>query len=223
MSRITLPYNLQDGQKAYAARVMADFAALTGMLNQVSVDGLAPGDLENVLLQLKLLVDEVKQDQDRSVSDLSYDPLTRRLELRLMNGALYQLDMSPFLNLYLGSQSDTVAVSVDGAGRIGAQVRPGSLGENELSAALRGLINGKVTAGAAGNAAQIRFSDGDSFQDKLDAGALHGADAVSVALEGMYYFRYDPDNGHLYLGVADGVTPPPLSVNGSGHLIYTIE
>lgn len=50
-----------------------------------------------------------------------------------------------------------------------------------------------------------------------------GPAGVNVALDGMYYFRYDATNGHLYVGVADGADPPPLSIDGSGHLIYTIS
>ena len=91
------------------------------------------------------------------------------------------------------------------------------------AAALLSLISSKLTANAAGNAASVRFSDGQSFQDKLDAGALKGADGVSAALSGMYYFRYDETDGHLYVGVADDGPAPPLSIDQSGHLIYTIE
>ena len=223
MTQITLPYNLQDGQRAYAARIMANFRALAGQLNRVSVEGLAEGDLENVLLQIKLLLDELSADQARTLSAVSYDPATQQLQLTLRNGALYQLDMSPFIDDYQGSSGQTVDVSVDSAGVISAQLAPGGVGEEHLADSLLDLIAGKVTASSRGNASQILFSDGESFQDKLDAGRLQGADGVSVALAGIYYLRYDQGDGHLYVGVADGAQQPPLSIDSSGHLIYTIE
>ena len=49
-----------------------------------------------------------------------------------------------------------------------------------------------------------------------------GADGITVALESMYYFRYDDEDGHLYVGVAEGADPPPLSINADGHMIYEI-
>lgn len=223
MSHTILPYDLQDGQKAYAARVMANFQALAGALNSVSVEGLTPGDLESVLRQLKLLLDEMSAGHSRYVTDLSYDPASRRLTLLLSDGARYDVDMRPFINEYQGTEGESVGVSLDGQGRISAYLQPGSVGPGELSAALLALIDGKVSAGVAGNAAAIRFSDGQSFQDKLDAGQLKGADGVGVELGGMYYFRYDSGDGHLYVGVAQGAAAPPLSIDARGHLIYTIE
>ena len=223
MSRIILPYNLQDGQKAYAARIMANFQALAGQLNEISVSGLTQGDQESVLLQMKLLLDELSAGRDRYVHDLRYDAENRRLTLLLKDGARFDVDMRPFINEYQGTEGESVAVSVDGEGNISAQLQPGGVSESQLSAALLSLISSKITANAAGNAASVRFSDGQSFQDKLDAGALKGADGVSAALSGMYYFRYDATDGHLYVGVADDAEAPPLSIDQSGHLIYTIE
>ena len=223
MSRIILPYNLQDGQKAYAARIMANFQALAGQLNNISVGGLTEGDLESVLLQMKLLLDEISAGRDRYVHDLSYDAENRRLTLLLHDGVRFEVDMRPFINEYQGADWESVAVSVDSEGRISAALKPGSVGESQLSAALLSLIGSKITAGVSGNAASVCFSDGQSFQDKLDAGALKGADGVSAALSGMYYFRYDSGDGHLYVGVADGAQAPPLSIDQNGHLIYTIE
>ena len=223
MSEITLPYNLQDGQKAYASRVMANFRAVAGGLNCVSVDGLTAGDLESVLRQLKLLLDSLREDRNRGVASLSYDGTSRKLVLTLADGARYEVDMSRFINNYQGVSGDSVSVTVDGQGNIAASLQPGSVGESQLAAALKDTINGKITAGTSGNAAQVKFSDGQSFQDKLDAGQLKGADGVAAALSGMYYFRYDATNGHLYVGVASGAGQPPLSIDQSGHLIYTIE
>ena len=223
MSEITLPYNLQDGQKAYASRVMANFRALIAGLNRVSVDGLTAGDLESVLRQLKLLVDELGEDRNRGVASLTYDGAGCKLVLTLADGARYQVDMGPFINQYQGVTGDTVSVTVDGQGHIAADLQPGGVGESQLAAAVKDKIDGKITAGASGNAAQVKFSDGQSFQDKLDAGQLKGADGVAAAISGMYYFRYDATDGHLYVGTASGAGQPPLAIDNSGHLIYTIE
>ena len=58
MSKIILPYQLRDGQKAYAARIMADLNALAGGLNNIRVEGLEGGDLETTLTALKNQVDQ---------------------------------------------------------------------------------------------------------------------------------------------------------------------
>ena len=50
---VNLPYNLREGQVAYAAKVMANFRALLGALNQVVVDGLGEGDINTILNLLK--------------------------------------------------------------------------------------------------------------------------------------------------------------------------
>lgn len=46
-----LPYRLQEGQVAYARKVMANFEALMGLLNNITIDG-KTGDLETVLQEL---------------------------------------------------------------------------------------------------------------------------------------------------------------------------
>ena len=50
---VNLPYNLREGQVAYAAKVMANFRALLGALNQIVVDGLGEGDINTILELLK--------------------------------------------------------------------------------------------------------------------------------------------------------------------------
>ncbi|MCR4963285.1 MAG: hypothetical protein K6B40_05330 [Firmicutes bacterium] len=139
---VRLPYRFQDGQKAYAAHLMANFEALAGVLNSVDVEGLPSGDMESALNALKHWIEQI-DDQT-------------------------------------------------------------------------------VVANQAGNAGQILFSDGESFQDKLDQNVLKGQDGQCF-FDRMYYFRVDAANGHLYVGVADDAGPPPLSIDSRGHLIYTID
>ena len=90
-----------------------------------------------------------------------------------------------------------------------------------LAAALQALLSGKVTAGAAGNASQILFSDGQTMQEKLDAGELNGTDGVALAFDSYYTFRVG-ENGHLYVGVADGTEQPSLAIDENGRLIYSV-
>ncbi|MEG2213851.1 MAG: hypothetical protein RRY35_08155 [Clostridiales bacterium] len=142
---VKLPYSFTDGQRAFAARLMANFNALSGALNNVSVAGLATADIETTLNTMKKLIDD-----------------------------------------------------------------------------LSGLTGGKVTANQAGNAGQILFTDGQSFQAKLNNNSLKGQDG-QCCLDRLYYFRVDPGNGHLYVGVPDGVGKPPVSIDGNGHLIYRID
>lgn len=137
MARINLPYQFRDGNRAYAAQVMADLNALAGGLNNISVSGLPGGDLESVLQGLKELTE------------------------------------------------------------------------------------GKISANKAGNAEQIRFSDGESMQDKLDSGALNGTDGVVSTSDGMYYF-YVGSDGHLYLLTRSEVQGEAFHIDDKGHLIYTL-
>ncbi len=221
MSKVVLPYHLQDGQKAYAAKLMADFNAIVGKLNSVSVPGLADGDIESALQQIKLLLDREYAAEAKVVENLAYDENSRRLVLTLKDGAIFFVDMAAFLNDYTGVSNDGVAVSLDGERRISAELKDGGVGYAKLSQALQNLINGKITKGQSGNAEEIRFNDGESFQEKLDNEALRGPAGITAALNGICAFRVGAD-GHLYVGVADGAAPPPFSINGDGDLIYTI-
>lgn len=221
MTELTLPYTLQDGQRAYAARVMANLTAIVDKLNRVSLPGLPDCDMEEALLQLKLLLDQEYAADAKLVRDFSYDSHSNRLSITLADGALFQVDMGPFFNDYLGLNRNGLQVVVDGQRRISAAVNPHAISYDMLSQALQAAIDGAVAANSPGNAGQILFADGDSFQHKLDSGQLQGPAGVAVAISGLFYLRVG-DDGHLYAGVAEGADPPPLSINEQGRLIYTI-
>ena len=57
MTQINLPFQLKEGQKAYAAKVMANFNALLGKLNALSINGELVGSLEDFLTSLSEMVD----------------------------------------------------------------------------------------------------------------------------------------------------------------------
>lgn len=72
MAQINLPYNLQDGQKAYAARLMANFQALAGLLNNGAggLDAEAPdGTLTTVQALLDTLAEEVANRYAKAETD----------------------------------------------------------------------------------------------------------------------------------------------------------
>ena len=222
MSKVILPYLLREGQVAYAARVMADLNALADKLNGVSVPGLADGDIESALQQLKYRLDAEAEADGRAVAGLAYDSAADELVLTLADGAAFRLSMAPFLNDHRGGSTADLTMAVDGDNVISGEINEGAVTYAKLAAALQSLINGKVTSGASGNAAEIVFADGESFQDKLDAGQLRGGDGVTAPLNAIYYFRVGSD-GHLYVGVADDAAAPPFAIDAFGHLIYTID
>ena len=83
-------------------------------------------------------------------------------------------------------------------------------------------IAARVIKNQAGNASQIKFADGETMQQKLDNGDFNGVDALSV-MNHMYKMFVDLDDGHLKMCIPDGSAPPPLSIDNSGHLIYTVS
>lgn len=222
MSRVILPYNLQDGQKAYAAKLMANLNALAAKLNSVSLPGLADSDMETALQQLKLLLDDEYAADAKVLQSFSFDEETAMLTITLENGAVFSVDMNPLIPDISGTEGAELAVSVGVDGAISAALKDGAIAYARLNATLQRLLDNKITANEAGNAADILFSDGDSIQDKLDANAFQGPAGLSVELSGLFYLRVGAD-GHLYVGVADGAEQPPLSINSDGCLIYTIE
>lgn len=158
---------------------------------------------------------------EKVVTNFYLDESTNELVLVLDDGTEQRVSLSEFLNVYSGQDTSTVQMNVTSS-MISAAIKGGSITPNLLHADLQNTINNKVTANQVGNASQITFADGDTMQEKLDSGELNGKDGVSVELSGMFYMRVN-EFGHLLVGVADGAEKPPLSINSSGHLVYTID
>lgn len=137
MSETRLPYVFQEGSKAYAAKVMANFYALLNALNVIKLDGMESQDLAS-LLQI-----------------------------------------------------------------------------------LANRIDACVPSGITGNAASIKFGDGETMQQKLENGDFNGVDAVSV-INHMYKLYVDAEDGHLKVCLPSDAATPPLSIDNNGHLIYTV-
>lgn len=138
ISQIILPYIFQEGNKAYAAQVMANFYAVLNTLNSIVLQDMPADDLVSVLQTLST------------------------------------------------------------------------------------KINNAVTKNEQGNAAQIKFDDGETMQQKLDGGEFNGVDAFSV-MNHMYKLFVDSADGHLKACLPSDEMAPPLSIDERGHLIYTIS
>ncbi|MCI8649600.1 MAG: hypothetical protein HFG20_05730 [Anaerotruncus sp.] len=158
---------------------------------------------------------------EKTIVNFTYDAAANQLILSAEDKNEYRIDMTAFVNIYEGSESDTIGVMVNGS-EISAQVRGNAIGINLLTESLQNLIHGKITGNVIGNANQVLFADGQTMQEKLDSGALNGKDGVNIALNGMFYMRVD-EFGHLKVGVAEGAAQPPLQIDENGHLIYTIR
>ena len=221
MSNIVLPYTLKDGQIAYATKVMANFNAILNKLNGVTIPGLPDCDMEEALQQLKYLIDAEYSADAKIVESFTYNGLNNTLELQLADGALFTVDAAPFFNDYAGQESGSVNITVDGQRKISAEIKAGAITYQMLADALKELLTEKVTAAESGNASQIVFADGQTMQEKLDAGELNGRDGVALAFDSYYTFRVG-DNGHLYVGVAEGTQQPALSIDENGRLIYSV-
>jgi hypothetical protein len=59
MSKINLPYQLRDGDKADASRLMANLEALASKMNDISLPGMPELDIEQALIQIKQMLDEL--------------------------------------------------------------------------------------------------------------------------------------------------------------------
>ena len=223
MGKIDLPYCLQDGQKAYAGKVMANLEAIATKINQVNITGMGLVDVESALNRFKVLLDEEGVKTGRVVKNFAYDDDSGELRLELQNGASFVVPLGQMIPNYQGSLGQEISVAIQGDGVISAWLKDGAVSQQKLEQGLQETIAGKVDANHIGNAAEILFADGESFQDKLDHGDFRGKDGVSVVEEGLYYLRVDSEDGHLYVGVADGGAKPPLSINEQGHLIYSID
>ena len=202
MSKVVLPYLLREGQVAYAARVMANFNALLDRINSVTLPGMAETDLEDAVQQLKLLLDKNAATLQQTLAGFFYDGQNQQLVISRKDGGKFKVNVADFCENYQGADSSTISVAVDGDSKISASIKEGAVNYGMLDSGLQDMISGKITANSSGNADQVFFSDGESFQSKLDSGQLRGADAVVVPADNIYYFRLGSD-GHLYMGVPD--------------------
>nr|WP_300841721.1 hypothetical protein [uncultured Acetatifactor sp.] len=107
--------------------------------------------------------------------NFDFDPQTQRLIITLDDGEVKYIDLSALITQYEFLDSDTVAFMVDGAGKISAKVREGSIGENHLRPNYLADIKAeaaKVDASAAAAA--------ESMQAAADSEAVAVASAATA-------------------------------------------
>lgn len=223
MTGINLPHIMRDGQKAYADKLMQNFDVIVNKLNHVMVNGMHDMDMETALNQIKAELDAERRADEKVVNDFFYDDGKDALVIRLESGAEFSLPVTALLKQPEGAAGAEVSVYIGEDRRIHAELEDGAVQEAHLSPDLVNKMDQAVKMGVTGNADQIRFADGETMQEKLDQNAFRGADGVHVTLDSIYYFRVDPNNGHLIMGVSAPGSRPPLHIDASGHLIYTIE
>lgn len=159
---------------------------------------------------------------EKTIANFEYDKETKELVLILENDRQLRIPMSSFINIYTGETTATVQTLVVSGNKIQANIIGDSITMNLLNISLQNTINGKVTANEPNNASQIKFSDGQSFQDKLDNGSLKGDDGVSIATNSFFRMYVDQITGDLVVVVADGAEKPPFTLEENGDLYYTI-
>lgn len=79
MTKITLPYSLQDGQKAYASRLMANFNAIVACFNDIEVEGLDPGSIDEIAAQLLQATNDFEAAVNASIAAFE-ERTTQRVE-----------------------------------------------------------------------------------------------------------------------------------------------
>lgn len=159
---------------------------------------------------------------EKTIINFDYDSTTKELILVLTNGKQLKIPMSSFINIYTGETTATIQTLVVGSNKITATIRGNSISMNLLDTNLQNTINSKVTANEANNASQIKFNDGQSFQDKLDNGSLKGNDGVSISTNSFYRMYVTQTTGDLMIVVADGAEKPPFTLKDNGDLVYII-
>ena len=112
MSRVALPYNLQEGTVAYAMKVMANFRALLGIYNNVSIPGLGEGDVDTML---KLLAEAMVKAGVAGNTDKIVFPdgetVTQKFNAGTLNASL--LDSDGLFYLTVGSDGHLYVTASD--------------------------------------------------------------------------------------------------------------
>ena len=95
--------------------------------------------------------DTIDTKLEKLAVNFSYDPTAQQLIITLDDGTTQKVDMSALITQYEFSDTDTVAFSVDGDGKVSADVKNGSITEDKLQPDY--LADIKVQAANAQNSA----------------------------------------------------------------------
>ena len=95
--------------------------------------------------------DTIDTKLEKLAVNFSYDPTAQQLIITLDDGTTQKVDMSALITQYEFSDTDTVTFSVDGGGKVSANVKNGSISEDKLQPNY--LADIKVQAANAQNSA----------------------------------------------------------------------
>ena len=76
--------------------------------------------------------DTIDTKMEKLAVNFSYDPTAQQLIITLDDGTTQKVDLSALITQYEFSDTDTVAFSVDGGGKVSANVKNGSITEDKL-------------------------------------------------------------------------------------------
>lgn len=164
---------------------------------------------------------EIDTALEKMIVNFQYDALAGDLVLAVDNGSEIRVPLTGLIDDYTGGETNTAWVTVNDKNRIFAHIRGGSISLSLLDPALQGAIHGKVNANEPNNASLIKFSDGQSMQEKLNSGAFRGKDGISAPVSG-FYSLYTTPAGDLVLAANEELEACPFRLDGEGNLIYTV-
>ena len=93
MTAVNLPYHLREGQRAYAAKVMANFEALLGAYNLTEVKGLGVGDIPTLLRAM--FEAAIKANETNNASQIYFEDgenLTDKFNAGNLNASIVDAD-----------------------------------------------------------------------------------------------------------------------------------
>lgn len=107
---VHLPYNLHEGQVAYAAKVMANFRALLGAYGSITVDGIGTADVPTMLQLLYEAM--VKADEDGNADHIRFEDgetLTQKFNAGTLNASI--LDSEGLFYFYVDPEDGHLYVT----------------------------------------------------------------------------------------------------------------
>ena len=166
---VNLPYNLREGQVAYALKVMANFRALLGALNIVNVEGLGEADV-GTLLNL-LYQSMIKADEDGNAEHILFEDgenLKQKFAAGTLNASI--LNSEGLFYFHVGADGHLYVTGTDG------------LEEGDFEINESGHLQFNLDDPASNSNIHV-YDLGQVVGDKGDPGA-----------DGMLATTYDPNN-----------------------------
>lgn len=165
-----LPYKLQEGQVAYARKVMANFEALMGTLNNITING-KTGDLETVLRELfeKVIMsgepngDQITFEDGESLQD-KYDSGKTTLALMTGEGMFYFYVEDGRLKVVTNGNINADDFTIDDKGHLLYTVNP-SAEQGESAVYDLGNVRGPAGPASTGDMSAAIYDPNDRKKD----------------------------------------------------------